>query len=71
MLDHDDKPVSGESYSVTLPSGKVVTGWLDSDGWARVDFPAPAGECKVSFPKLDKSEWKPHNTSPLGSRFGG
>ena len=58
LLDDDGNPVPGEQYQITLPDGSVTSGTLDSKGKARVDGIDP-GTCKVTFPKLDQSVWKP------------
>lgn len=56
MLDEEDIPVSGEKYEIELPDGSIAKGTLDGNGFARVDGVKP-GECKVSFPELDKEAW--------------
>jgi hypothetical protein len=57
LLDDRNEPVPGEKYRITLPDGKTVAdGTLDEKGWARVEGFEP-GECKVSFPDLDKDVW--------------
>lgn len=57
---HDDagNPVAGEPVEVTLSDQTVWSGTLDQDGFARADG-IPSGQCKVVFPKRDKSCWKP------------
>jgi type VI secretion system secreted protein VgrG len=57
LLDEDGKPVPGEAYKVTLPSGQEVSGFLNDQGKERLDPVADAGSCQVSFPKLDASAW--------------
>jgi hypothetical protein len=57
MVDEDDEPVAGVRYKIELPDGSVSEGSLDSNGFARVDGIEP-GNCKVSFPELDKSAWE-------------
>jgi uncharacterized protein (DUF2345 family) len=54
LEDEDGRPVAGEPYEVTLPDGSVASGTTDEKGQARVEGFEP-GQCKVSFPKLDKS----------------
>ena len=56
LLDEEDKPVSGEKYEIELPDGSKAKGSLDGGGFARIEGIKP-GECKVSFPELDKSAW--------------
>jgi len=59
LVDEAGDPVTGESYSITLPDGETVAeGTLDEKGLARVDGIDP-GSCKVTFPNLDKDAWKP------------
>ncbi len=59
LKDEDDNPVPGEQYEITLPDGThVARGTLDQDGLARVEGIDP-GECKVTFPRLDKASWAP------------
>jgi type VI secretion system secreted protein VgrG len=59
LVDTENNPVPGEPYRVTLPDGKTVAeGTLDEKGFARIQGIDP-GTCKVTFPKLDESAWKP------------
>ena len=59
LLDEDGNPVSGETYSITLPDGTTVAdGTLDEKGRARVDNIDP-GTCKITFPNLDGEAWQP------------
>jgi hypothetical protein len=48
--------VTESEYEIITPDVTKVTGTLDKDGFARVEG-FSAGECKVSFPKLDKEAW--------------
>lgn len=57
LVDHEGKPVSGEQYRVVLPDGKVKEGRLDENGLARLEGIDP-GECKITFPDLDKDAWE-------------
>jgi uncharacterized protein involved in type VI secretion and phage assembly len=57
LIDEQGNPVPGKRYEITLPDGKTVAkGTLDNEGWARVEGFDP-GECKVTFPDLDKDVW--------------
>jgi hypothetical protein len=56
LVGEDDKPIPGEKYEIELPDGKMAKGTLDNKGFARVEG-FEAGNCKVSFPKLDKDAW--------------
>jgi hypothetical protein len=60
LMDEHGNPVAGESYSIRLTTGKVITGNLDSKGIARVDGIDP-GTCKVTFPDLDRKTWNRAN----------
>ena len=62
LIGEDDSPIGGEKYSVRLPGGTIVSGYLDADGTARVDD-IPPGVCHVSFPELDQDAWTPVTTS--------
>lgn len=56
--DNKQKPMAGEPYKVILPDGQTAAeGTLDEKGFARVEGIEP-GNCKVSFPRRDKSAWK-------------
>ena len=58
MVDEDKKPVSGEKYKITLSDGETVAeGTLDDKGFARLEGIDP-GNCKVTFPDLDKEAWE-------------
>lgn len=58
LVDEDGKPVAGEKYLVTLPNSEAaITGTTDEKGRARIDGIDP-GNCKVTFPDLDKDAWK-------------
>jgi len=58
MVDEDKRPVPGEKYRITLPDGETVAeGTLDDKGFARVDGIDP-GNCKITFPELDKEAWE-------------
>jgi hypothetical protein len=58
MVDEDGKPVTGQIYKVTLSDGETVAeGTLDEKGLARIEGIEP-GDCKVTFPRLDKDAWE-------------
>jgi hypothetical protein len=57
LKDDEGKPVPGELYKVVLPNGEETTGYLDANGFARVDGIIDAGSCKVSFPEIDGDDW--------------
>lgn len=58
LVDEDGEPVPGERYEVELPDGSVAGGSLDQNGKARIEGFDP-GQCKVTFPDLDKETWEP------------
>jgi hypothetical protein len=64
LKDAAGKPVAREKYVIVLPDGTKVEGVLDSMGMAGVSGIDP-GQCKVSFPRLDGSEW-----ALVGNRAG-
>lgn len=56
LKDEDGNPMPGEEYRAKLPDGKVVTGWLDKEGKARIDGIPKGGQCEVTFPRIHKKE---------------
>jgi hypothetical protein len=61
LVDEEGNPIPGERYEVTLPDGKrVARGTLDQNGYARIEGLDP-GECKITFPTLDKDAWEPES----------
>jgi len=57
MVDEEDEPVPGEKYRITLPDDSVAESTLDEKGFARVEG-FPKGDCKVTFPDVDKKAWE-------------
>jgi hypothetical protein len=57
MVDEEDNPVPGMKYKVTLSDETVAEGTLDGKGFARLEG-IPKGNCKVTFPELDKEAWE-------------
>jgi hypothetical protein len=57
LVGQDDSPIPYEDYKVVLPDGTVVNGCLDQNGSARLQQIASAGDCQISFPKLDQDAW--------------
>jgi hypothetical protein len=57
VVDDDGQPVAEVNYSIVTPDNQTYTGSTDAFGYARIDN-IPAGQCKVSFPDLDKSAIK-------------
>jgi hypothetical protein len=58
LVDQDGKPVPNERYWMKLPDGSEQRGSLDDKGSARVEGIDP-GTCMISFPDIDKREWRP------------
>ena len=58
MVDEMGVGVAGIAYKIIAPDNQEYTGMTDEDGCARVNN-IPAGQCKISFPELDKSSWRP------------
>jgi type VI secretion system secreted protein VgrG len=58
MIDEEDEPVPGQRYQIEVSDGRVIRGTLDNKGFARVEGLEP-GNCKVTFPTLDKEAWEP------------
>jgi hypothetical protein len=54
VLDDQDQPMPGATYVLTLADGSVRRATLDSSGHARLEG-IPAGNCTLTFPKLDLS----------------
>jgi type VI secretion system secreted protein VgrG len=58
LVDMNNQPIPGERYEIKLPDGETIaSGSLDDKGFARVDNIDP-GNCKVTFPDLDKDAWE-------------
>ncbi len=66
LVDDEGNPVPGARYRVELPDGAVREGRLNSSGEARENYVVP-GECKVTFPDLEDSAWKPGSPSERAS----
>ena len=59
LEDEKGNPVPGERYRVTLPDGETIAeGTTDDKGVGRVSGIDP-GNCKITFPELDKDAWNP------------
>jgi hypothetical protein len=57
LVDEDGNGVEGIAYSIITPDNQQYTGMTDANGLARIDN-IPAGQCKISFPELDKDAYK-------------
>lgn len=58
MVDQEGNPCAGQDYEIKLPDGSLVTGSLNEQGAARVEGIDP-GNCRIRFPSLDKTVWRP------------
>lgn len=56
LKDSEGNPAPGEYFEVTTPSGKVIPGTLDVNGFRKV-WVDEEGECDITFPRLDADEW--------------
>jgi hypothetical protein len=54
LVGEDDKPIPWEQYVVVLPDGTEVPGYLDEEGFARVEGFMVSGNCGIRFPNLDQ-----------------
>jgi hypothetical protein len=64
LVGEDNQPIPFEEYTVILPDGSPVNGYLDEDGFVRLDGIRTPGDCKISFPNLDKEAWQPLEVLP-------
>jgi len=53
LHDKQGHPVPGAKYKIHLPSGGVIEGDLDEQGYARVER-LPEGTCRVDFPDFSE-----------------
>lgn len=56
LIGDDDLPVAGERYRLTLASGRVIEGTLNSEGLVRLEQMLP-GTYDLTFPRLDREAW--------------
>jgi uncharacterized Zn-binding protein involved in type VI secretion len=54
LTDAHDLPIPHQRYIVVDPGGTEFCGYLDEQGFARVE-PVKAGRCSISFPELGHS----------------
>lgn len=57
VADMEGKPVPNLRYRVTPPGGEPVEGRLNEHGQAGL-YQIEAGNCKITFPDLDKDAWE-------------
>ena len=51
-----DNPVAGEKYKIAPPDGRVKSGTLNQNGYARAEGIDP-GASEVTFPNMDQEAW--------------
>lgn len=57
LVDMEGKPVPGVRYRITPPGGQPVEGRLNEHGQAGL-YTIEPGNCKITFPDLDKDAWE-------------
>jgi hypothetical protein len=65
FVGEDDRPIPWEEYLVMLPDGTAAKGYLDGDGFARLEGITQGGVCIISFPALDEQAWTYVQTLPM------
>jgi len=58
LLGEDDKPIPDEKYKLEMPDGTVKESSLDESGRGFIYDIEKKGECKISFPDIDKDAWE-------------
>lgn len=56
LVDLEGNPVPGVRYRITTPDGEVREGRLNEHGQAGY-YQIDSGNCKITFPDLDKEAW--------------
>ena len=56
LKDESGEPIAGEYYEITTPSGKVLSGTLDVNGFGR-KFVHEEGDCQITFPRRGAENW--------------
>jgi hypothetical protein len=56
LVDAEGKPMPGIRYRITPPGGEPVEGRLNEHGQAGL-YQIEPGNCKITFPDLDKETW--------------
>lgn len=57
LVGEDGVGISGVDYLIVTPDGEEHRGVTDAKGAARLQNVLP-GECRISFPELDKDAWR-------------
>jgi hypothetical protein len=65
LFDQKNRPVAHQRFRVVPPGdgAKPIEGFLDEKGFARISG-IDAGTCRITFPDLDASSWKPDRGDP-------
>lgn len=65
LVDQKKRPVAHQRFRIVPPgaNAKPIEGFLDAQGFARVAG-IDGGMCKITFPDLDASSWKPERGDP-------
>lgn len=57
LVDAEGEPMPGVKYRITPPGGAPVEGTLNQYGQAGL-YQIEPGNCKITFPDLDKEAWE-------------
>jgi len=57
MVYPDGSPCANVKYKIEAPDGSVIQDSLNAVGFAHVPL-SQSGNCKITFPDLDKEVWK-------------
>lgn len=68
LVGEDDLPIPWAEYRIKLPNSTLVTGYLDRNGFARLDGLLQSGVCGVCFPEFDEEAWTFLQTYPSPRR---
>jgi hypothetical protein len=58
LVGMDNKGIPSEEFRIKFPDGEDVTGYLNSEGFARLSSIRTPGICQICFPKLDRDAWQ-------------
>ncbi|MBL8241362.1 MAG: hypothetical protein JNM66_28315 [Bryobacterales bacterium] len=65
LIGEDGKPIPFAQYRVRLPDGALVEGYLNSNGFSRLDGLTIPGSCAVCFPEFDLDAWSYLDSTPI------
>lgn len=57
LVDDQGAPLAGERYRIETAAGRVIEGYVGSDGMARIEALEP-GTVSLSLPERDQDSWK-------------